>query len=955
MPLNDVFEEFRNCKATLEKIHQDTIKCFDEIEGKLSSPRDEEIAAELTMATSPSADPTLEETVCIGDVRFEFDFRLSELLYTTKEKKEVAALFSEEPALIFVGQTNCGKSSIINEILGCKALPTSEQPSTARIVRVSYSKEPFCYLLGKNGEKLQNIKLKGKNKIPRSRIELKQQDREDTSKVEATIETGLDIEFLKSGVSVIDSPGRNENEALDNLVKEKLENPLAFVIYVIDGHNLFTKQDREVLSDMTSQRPDLPIFFVVSKLEPEDRTESSDEEEESTPGLQRRLKEETEVHSRKKKRVYERLVRYGYFPAESNQAIDGNERFHGLSAWRIQKYNQMKKTNPEAADEEFGIYIQAFDRFQNCLKKFAEESLRERVERVCQILIRVQSRCLDFFIRKANVLKKGQQMMTKTLEVLLKQEEEVHANIIRSLEDKLIDQEIEELLLDVFKNAREGILQEAEKFEYALREYPMPRDGYITGKAAVAVCKEQLQRMVVNKIQGDIKENLTMMFRSRDVFVTQMKERIEQIEQEIYADSVMPSAALALGRSLLSSYDAQISFEKRDGLISRVILSFAKWCYSFLSTPIRTLKITLKGKEPVGSSEWKKGVASDVLKRVDPSQMTKEIIRSLKEHFTLNHEEFVEEVKKVQSLFCRGKTIKDEQRQKILEFGPNIALLEMLAYGVMDKFKYGFPKKGELIGSGAQGSVFACENMKTSEGKPCVVKVVKVAKEEVLKDLTLELHNTRSLQHPNILPILCSVVQSDPMLGSLSVSLVSERMKCDLQEGLPRIPSLRKRLEIALDVAKALQYLHSEDLIHRDVKLQNVLLDETNQAKLTDLGLCKPEGLACNSLVGTPVYMAPEMIKQQYDKTIDVYAFGMLLWRVCEGKGNQPENVHKHFLPLVMLMLNAVDNKTPERLDVFPESCWDIMQRCWVPNPEQRPSFDVIVKDLEDFLRDADF
>ena len=89
---------------------------------------------------------------------------------------------------------------------------------------------------------LQHIKLKGKNKIPRKKIELSRKDRGDSSKVEGIIETGLNIEFLESGVSVIDSPGRNENEALDNLVKEKLENPLAFVIYVIDGHNLFTKQ-----------------------------------------------------------------------------------------------------------------------------------------------------------------------------------------------------------------------------------------------------------------------------------------------------------------------------------------------------------------------------------------------------------------------------------------------------------------------------------------------------------------------------------------------------------------------------------------------------------------------------------------------------------------------------------------------------------------------------------------
>ena len=58
----------------------------------------------------------------------------------------------------------------------------------------------------------------------------------------------------------------------------------------------------------------------------------------------------------------------------------------------------------------------------------------------------------------------------------------------------------------------------------------------------------------------------------------------------------------------------------------------------------------------------------------------------------------------------------------------------------------------------------------------------------------------------------------------LSVALVSERMSCDLHDGIPDISSLRKRLEIALDVARALQYLHAKDLIHRDVKVQNVLV-----------------------------------------------------------------------------------------------------------------------------------
>ena len=126
-------------------------------------------------------------------------------------------------------------------------------------------------------------------------------------------------------------------------------------------------------------------------------------------------------------------------------------------------------------------------------------------------------------------------------------------------------------------------------------------------------------------------------------------------------------------------------------------------------------------------------------------------------------------------------------------------------------------------------------------------------------------------------------------------------------------------------------------------------MDEKNNAKL-DLGLCKPEGLTCYSLVGTPINMAPEMMKQQYDKSIDVYAFGMLLWRVCEGQGNQPQNINRHSQALAMLVMNAVDNKTPERLDVFPEQCWQLMERCWNQDPEARPSFDSVVRDLEAFL-----
>lgn len=516
-----------------------------------------------------------------------------------------------------------------------------------------------------------------------------------------------------------------------------------FLISVLVSLNVrffffFFSQDREVLSDMTSRRSDLPIFFVVSKLEPEDRQESPDEDEDQEASDSARKKMELEVQSRKKQRVWERLVKYGHL--SEGPRMDENERFHGLSAWRVQRYNEMKKEDPTATSDKFTEYVEAFTRFQDSLTKFAEESLRARVEHVCQILIRVLSRCLDFFIQKANVLKKGKRLMMKALQDLLKEEEVVHGNICSRLDHQFED--IQEILTRAFNDARSGIVREAEKFEYAQTEFNIPQEGVVSQKAAVAHCQDQLQRMVINKLQGEVKSHLSMMFRSRELFFTQLKERIEKIEEEIAADDETPSAALALGRSLLSSYEAQITLRKLDGM-QRFIKKVATWFYDVIFDPVHVIANTVRGKVEVGSKKWKEKIASKALARVDSSQIAMVIVKNLKEHFCACHKEFTGEIKKVQDLFDRGETTSDEQRGKVLEFSPKLALLEMLAFGVMDRFRFGLPRNGDLIGTGAQGSVFACDNITTPSGKPCVVKVIKVASEDVLKDLTLELHNTR--------------------------------------------------------------------------------------------------------------------------------------------------------------------------------------------------------------------
>lgn len=256
MALQAVFEDFKRNKEALRSIHEDTVECFKKIQESLLSKRHgrelaNQLVKEMTMAQSPPADTSGVAFDDLSAVMIDIEGQecsissLADSLYTREEREEVCKLFEKEgrPSLIVIGQTNSGKSSIINEILGCKIVSTSDQPCTSRIVKMTYSKDNYIELVTQNGEQvLEKITLQKSLKIPRELIELKQEDRENPERVNAMIKAGFDVPFLESGVDIIDSPGRNENPVLDDLVRKQLDSILPFIVYVIDGHNLFTAQ-----------------------------------------------------------------------------------------------------------------------------------------------------------------------------------------------------------------------------------------------------------------------------------------------------------------------------------------------------------------------------------------------------------------------------------------------------------------------------------------------------------------------------------------------------------------------------------------------------------------------------------------------------------------------------------------------------------------------------------------
>ncbi|KNA22976.1 hypothetical protein SOVF_028980 isoform B [Spinacia oleracea] len=188
---------------------------------------------------------------------------------------------------------------------------------------------------------------------------------------------------------------------------------------------------------------------------------------------------------------------------------------------------------------------------------------------------------------------------------------------------------------------------------------------------------------------------------------------------------------------------------------------------------------------------------------------------------------------------------------------------------------------------------------------------------------------------------------------------LSSRVCCVVVEYIPGgtlkqylIRNRRKKLafkvviQLALDLARGLSYLHSKKIVHRDVKTENMLLDYEKTVKIADFGVARVEAQNPRDMTGatgTYGYMAPEVLDgQPYDHKCDVYSYGICLWEVyCCA------------MPYSELSFSEVSsavvarNLRPQIPRCCPNSLANIMKRCWDASPEKRPEMHEVVTMLE--------
>ncbi|CAL4083629.1 unnamed protein product, partial [Meganyctiphanes norvegica] len=196
----------------------------------------------------------------------------------------------------------------------------------------------------------------------------------------------------------------------------------------------------------------------------------------------------------------------------------------------------------------------------------------------------------------------------------------------------------------------------------------------------------------------------------------------------------------------------------------------------------------------------------------------------------------------------------------------------------MDKYKI-----LEAIGEGSFGRVFRGKCLITGQifALKFIPKRNKIERE--LRSLRRECEIQRGLAHPNIVRMLDSFETENEVVA------VSEYMPgqlFQLLESRGPLTELRVR-QISCDLVSAIYYLHSQRILHRDIKPQNILLSQDGVAKLCDFGFSRKMGIntyVLTSVKGTPLYMAPELIEEKpYDHTADLWSLGCILYELLQG------------------------------------------------------------------------
>ncbi|CDH53783.1 serine threonine protein kinase [Lichtheimia corymbifera JMRC:FSU:9682] len=248
-----------------------------------------------------------------------------------------------------------------------------------------------------------------------------------------------------------------------------------------------------------------------------------------------------------------------------------------------------------------------------------------------------------------------------------------------------------------------------------------------------------------------------------------------------------------------------------------------------------------------------------------------------------------------------------------------------------------------LIAEGESGPMFAAKHIAT--GRLVAIKKIPKTATQKLSKIRNELTTMKMSRHPNVVEYIGCYMTED------EVWVVMECMDVSLadiiavnMENPDDVVSEAHMARIARDMLRALCRIHRLHRIHRDIRSDNVLLSQRGEIKLSDFSHCAQltkQQPKRNSIVGTPYWMAPEVIKgQEYDAKADIWSLGVLMMEMMQG-----DPPYVEYPPLRAVVLIASNGLPPlEEADRWSKELKDFLQLCTMTDPKDRPDAEELLK-----------
>ena len=247
---------------------------------------------------------------------------------------------------------------------------------------------------------------------------------------------------------------------------------------------------------------------------------------------------------------------------------------------------------------------------------------------------------------------------------------------------------------------------------------------------------------------------------------------------------------------------------------------------------------------------------------------------------------------------------------------------------------------GKRLGQGGFGAVFEAKWKKKTVA-------VKVCLGNLLENLSREIQILTCLPpHPNVITFFGVAISKDAVNTYIITELAPNGSLYDYLHIKESKPSPDQSFAWALQVASGMQHLHSNNVVHRDLKSGNILLSFGLFAKVCDFGTARTMAkTAMTTQKGTYRWMAPEImegVEAKINKMCDVFSYGMVLYEIFACKipyADIPTD------PLVGLAV--LQGKYPPIPTALPSFLHPLLEACWKKEPEQRPQFDAIVMAIQ--------